>query len=71
MVVLTDTLKTVPFCPVLWRFSMSKENPADDDVQFVRPKVRLPIPLLVILSGLGPFSMLVVVPLIPAISESF
>ena len=50
---------------------MFKENPADDDVQFVRPKVRLPIPLLVILSGLGPFSMLVVVPLIPAISESF
>ena len=71
MVVLIDTLKTVPFCPVLWRFSMFKENLADDDVQFVRPKVKLPIPLLVILSGLGPFSMLVVVPLIPAISESF
>ena len=71
MVVLTDTLKTVLFCPVLGRFLMAKENPADDDVQLVRSKVRLPIPLLVILSGLGPFSMLVVVPLIPAISESF
>ena len=71
MVVLNDTLKTVLFCPVLGRFLMAKENPADDDVQLVRSKVRLPIPLLVILSGLGPFSMLVVVPLIPAISESF
>ena len=50
---------------------MIEENLADNDVQFVRPKVRLPMPLLVILSGLGPFSMLVVVPLIPAISESF
>ncbi len=50
---------------------MSKENPADYDGQSARPEVRLPITLLIVLSGLGPFSMLVVVPLIPAISESF
>jgi DHA1 family bicyclomycin/chloramphenicol resistance-like MFS transporter len=50
---------------------MFKKTPADGDGQIVKPKIRLPILLLVILSGLGPFSMIAVVPLIPAIADSF
>ena len=50
---------------------MFKKNLADDGGCIVDQKIRLPFLLLVILSGLGPFSMLVVVPLIPLISASF
>ena len=50
---------------------MFKKTLACGDGRIAEQKIRLPIVLLVILSGLGPFSMLVVVPLIPAISASF
>ena len=52
-------------------FTIFKKTPADGYGQIVKPKIRLPILLLVILSGLGPFSMIAVVPLIPAIADSF
>lgn len=52
-------------------FTIFKKTPADGYGQIVKPKIRLPILLLVILSGLGPFSMIAVVPLILAIADSF
>ena len=50
---------------------MTHENFTDKAAGSVQPPMRLPVFLLVVLAGIGPFSMIAVAPLIPTLTADF